>query len=143
MNLFKTATALLFSLSLFACSSGTDNTTDISPTAVELAQLQNEWQLMNIDQRAVDAGISSTIRIDAQSKATGNLACNNFFGALELQNNQLRIEKMGSTRKMCREQTNEIEMTVASVLADWSEIQLNGQTLILTGKEHKLTYQVK
>ncbi|WP_051303020.1 META domain-containing protein [Psychromonas aquimarina] len=143
MSLFKTAAVLSTSLFLFSCSTAATNNTDVSPAVIELIQLQNKWQLVNIDQQAVDAEINSTITIDAQSKATGNLACNNFFGALELHNNQLRIEKMGSTRKMCRRQTNEVEMVVASVLADWSDIQLNEQTLILTGKEHKLTYQSK
>ncbi|WP_019613591.1 META domain-containing protein [Psychromonas ossibalaenae] len=143
MDLFKTAAVLSTSLFLFSCSTAAVNNTDVSPATIELTQLQNEWQLINIDQQTINTEISSTITIDTKSKATGNLACNNFFGALELHNNQLRIEKMGSTRKICREPANEVEMVVASVLADWSDIQLDGQTLILTGKEHKLTYQAK
>jgi heat shock protein HslJ len=109
--------------------------------AVELSALQKEWQLVSIDNNIINA--ISYLNVDIQATATGNLACNSFFGTLELQQNKLRIDKMGSTRKMCEPKINTIEMMVSSTLSTWSKVKVDGQKLILTGHKHTLIYNLK
>jgi heat shock protein HslJ len=108
---------------------------------IELSDLQKEWKLVSIDSNMIKA--ISNLSVDAQAKATGKLACNSFFGTLELQKNKLRIDKMGSTRKMCEPEINTIEMMVSSTLSTWSEVKIDEQKLILTGKKHTLIYDLK
>ena len=92
---------------------------------------------------AIDADINSSLSIDDQEKATGNLACNHFFGSIELQDTRLRIPKIGSTRKYCQGPVNQVELLVTAVLSDWSEVQVTANTLTLMGSAHKLSYVIK
>lgn len=138
MKLLKTS-LVLSSLVLFACSAEVTGTSK----KLDLSQLQHQWVLTAINDTPVSAKISSTLSVDAQGKSTGNLACNQFFGGLELQDNQIRIDKMGSTRRMCQDSVNAVEMTVSSVLGDWSQAELSNGLLILNGKKDKLSYRIK
>lgn len=139
MKIFKQISLLLISLSLFACAAKTVNSMEAQNIA--LSQLQKEWRLVSIDGQLIPPEISSTLNVDMQARATGKLACNNFFGTLALKDNTLKISPMGSTRMFCSEPVNAIEMVVSSVLNDWSEIKLAGSELTLSGKTHTLTYR--
>lgn len=143
MKLFKMIPLLFTLLSLFSCSAETASSIAPEITAIEPAQIQQQWLLVAIDGQTIDTRISSTLTVSAVNKATGNLACNNFFGTLQLQNNRLKIDKMGSTRKMCQSKTDEVETIVSAILSDWSEVLLNDNRMILIGKAHRLNYQAK
>lgn len=137
----KLATLAIASLSplLFACSSDTNTQAEIAP--IQLQELQKEWQLITLDGQSIEA--TSSLTIDQQAKATGNLACNNFFGTVELKQQKLRINKMGNTRKQCRAELNTIEITVGSTLSNWSDVKIINQQLTLTGAKHTLIYRMK
>ena len=124
---------------MFACSAPTTTNSAI----IEAQSLQNTWQLMRIDGEAISSAIDSTLSMDSEHKATGKLACNNFFGTVVLNDNHLKIDKMGSTRMFCEEQANEIEMIVSQVLNDGAEMQLTEDKLSLKGQQHTLTYTLK
>ena len=105
------------------------------------SQIQKKWQLESIDGTPVSAEINSTLAVDAQGQATGRLACNNFFGRLELKDNILKIDQMGSTRMRCAGVMSQVEMIVSSVLNNGSEINLTNNKLSLAGKKHTLIYR--
>ena len=132
------ASALL-SIFLFSCSSTGDTQAKKQP--VPLQALQQEWQLITVDNRSIEA--QSTLKVDEQGRATGRLACNNFFGTLQLEGSQLRINKMGSTRKQCRPPLNAVEITVGSTLSNFSEVTIIKQQLILKSAKHTLVYHIK
>lgn len=136
-----TLVALSLSTLLFACSNEPTAQTESAAQVVVLQDLQKEWQLVSIDNKKIES--QSSLMVDDQAKASGNLACNQFFGTIELHENKLRIEKMGNTRKMCRPEVTAIEMRVGSTLSNWSEVQINAQELTLTGDQHTLVYHVK
>lgn len=139
MKTFKLLSLLFISLSLFACS-----TQSASEQKVDIAlEIQNSWQLLSIDGQTISSTINSTLNIDAENKATGKLACNNFFGAVVLNQEQLKIDQMGSTRMLCQEQENDVEMIVSNVLSDGAQVQLTEGNLKLIGKAHTLTYNLK
>lgn len=139
MKTLKRLSLLIISLSLFACSAQTTTNSAV----IEPQSLQNTWQLTSIDGQAINSAIDSTLSMDSEHKATGKLACNNFFGTVVLNDSHLKIEKMGSTRMFCEEQANKIEMIVSQVLNDGAEMQLTEDKLSLAGKEHTLTYTLK
>ncbi|MEI6894931.1 MAG: META domain-containing protein [Colwellia sp.] len=134
----KLAQVVILSLStlLFACSSGP--TAEIAKHPLELQALSQQWKLVTVDNKNITT--SSTLKIDDQGKASGKLACNNFFGELQLEANKLRIDKMGNSRKMCIPEIYSLEVQVASTLSNWSEAELSGKDLILTGEKHILVY---
>ncbi|WP_354623004.1 META domain-containing protein [Psychromonas sp. MME2] len=104
--------------------------------------MQQTWQLVSIDKQAVDKSITSTLNIAKNGKATGNLACNNFFGTFELQEKTAKIVAMGSTRKICLDLQNTVEQQVTTVFTDWSEVQLKDDSLTFIGQAHQLTYKL-
>lgn len=138
MKLFKTI-LIISTLSLFSCSAELSS----ESKKIELNQLEQQWILIAVNGKSLSSKIESTLTIDSTAKATGNLACNQFFGTLELQKKQLRIAKMGTTRKMCQDKINAVEMIVSSILSNWSKIQLSNNLLILNGKKDKLSYRIK
>ena len=141
--MFKLIPLLFTLLSLFSCSAEMPGSITPAIPAIEAAQIQQQWLLVGIDGQPVGIGISSTLAVSGANKATGNLACNYFFGTLQLQKDRLKIDKMGSTRKMCQGKANEIEIIVSAVLSDWSEVLLNNNRMTLVGKSHRLNYKAK
>lgn len=135
----KLITLVLLSLTtlLFACSS--EPVAKVHP--IKMQDLQQQWSLISIDNKAVET--SSSLKVDDNASATGNLACNNFFGTVEIQANKLRIDKMGSTRKMCEPAANDIEMIVSSTLSDWSKVTISDKQLTISGAQHTLIYAIK
>ncbi|MFT5559850.1 MAG: heat shock protein HslJ, partial [Sphingobacteriales bacterium] len=125
MKFFKLLSLVFISLALFACSVETADRMSSKNSVsqnITISQIQKKWQLESIDGTPVRAEINSTLAVDAQGQATGRLACNNFFGRLELKDNMLKIEQMGSTRMLCAGIMNRVEMIVSSVLNNGSEI---------------------
>jgi heat shock protein HslJ len=143
LKFFKLLSLVFISLALFACSVETADRMSSKNSVsqnITISQIQKKWQLESIDGTPVRAEINSTLAVDAQGQATGRLACNNFFGRLELKDNMLKIEQMGSTRMLCAGIMNRVEMIVSSVLNNGSEISLTKNGLSLAGKKHSLIY---
>jgi len=130
---------LAFSIMVLgACSTETQ----IEPKKVNIEQLQHSWKLTHIDNIQLATVINSSLKIDHNNKTTGNLSCNQFFGEAEFSDNQLRIGKMGNTRKMCDSLKNNVEMDVSQVLSGWAKVMIDDETLIISNKKHSLTYQL-
>jgi len=130
---------LIFSIiALGACSTETQ----IVPQKINIEQLQHHWKLTHIDNIQLATIINSSLNIDNNNKATGNLSCNQFFGEAEFSDNKLRIGKMGNTRKMCDPLKNNVEMDVSQVLNNWAKVMLDDKTLIISNRKHSLTYQL-
>lgn len=138
MKLFKQLSLFFISTALFACSAQTADS--IASQSSTFSQVQKKWQLESIDGTSISTEINSILAVDAQGQATGKLACNSFFGRLELKDNTLKIDQMGSTRMRCSGAGNQVEMIVSSVLNNWSEIQFTDNKLSLSGKKHTLIY---
>jgi heat shock protein HslJ len=144
VKLLKTISALFSLLLLLSCSGKTANIAP--PTAVAKiapSQLQQQWLLTGIDGQPIAIGITSELTVSPLNKATGNLACNYFFGSAKLQSDLFKIDKMGSTRRACQGKAGAVEAIVAAVLNNWSEVQLNADRLTLIGKSHRLHYRRK
>lgn len=139
MRLTNIIIMLITLFTVTACTSDAP----IEPKPVKFAQLQQQWQLTHIDNIKLATIINASLKIDKDGKASGNLGCNNFFGVAEFHNNQIRINNMGSTRKMCEELQNSVELDVEQVLNGWANVMLDKKTLIISNRKHSLTYQLK
>lgn len=129
---------VLATMTFSACTSDAP----IEPKKVKFEQLQQKWELTHIDNIKLATIINASLNIDIDGKASGNLGCNNFFGQAEFNNNQLRINKMANTRKLCEELQNSVELEVSQVLNDWATVMLDKNTLIISNQKHSLTYQL-
>ncbi|AIU66445.1 heat shock protein HslJ [Vibrio coralliilyticus] len=124
-----------------ACAS---NGGDVKQITVKDLQHHN-WELVSIDGKEVKAeGHQKRPRLELGENmmANGNAGCNNFFGQAELKDNQFRIEKMGMTMKMCMGDAMDLEQSFSKTLAEWSDMSLTNEGMVLKNDLHTLTFKL-
>ena len=141
LSLKTLVAAISLPVLMTACASNGDNVKEI--TAQDLQH--HNWQLVQIDGKNIAAEERQAPRLEIGENLTanGNAGCNNFFGQAELKDNQLRIEKMGMTMKMCMEDQMKIEKVMSETLSDWSDITLTNEGLVLINADHELTFELR
>lgn len=142
LSLKTLVTAISLPVLMTACASNGDNVKEI--TAQDLQH--HNWELVQIDGKNIELKErqqAPRLEIGENLTANGNTGCNNFFGQAELKNNQLRIEKMGMTMKMCMDDQMKIEQAMSETLTEWSDITLTKEGLMLKNDVHELTFQLR
>lgn len=142
LSLKTLVTAISLPVLMTACASNGDNVKEI--TAQDLQH--HNWELVQIDSKNIELKErqqAPRLEIGENLTANGNAGCNNFFGQAELKNNQLRIEKMGMTMKMCMDDQMKIEQAMSETLTEWSDITLTKEGLMLKNDDHELTFQLR
>jgi heat shock protein HslJ len=142
LSLKTLVAAISLPVLMTACASNGDNVKKI--TAQDLQH--HNWELVQIDGKNIklsERQKAPRLEIGENLTANGNAGCNNFFGQAELKDNQLRIEKMGMTMKMCIGDIMNVEQAMSSTLSDWSDITLTKDGLVLKNSEHELTFTLR
>ncbi|EGQ7869845.1 META domain-containing protein [Vibrio parahaemolyticus] len=142
LSLKTLVTAISLPVLMTACASNGDDVKEI--TAQDLQH--HNWELVQVDGKNIildENQKAARLEIGENLTANGNAGCNNFFGQAELKNNQLRIEKMGMTMKMCMEDQMKIENAMTQTLSNWSDITLTKDGLVLKNADHELTFTLR
>ncbi|EPD6974871.1 META domain-containing protein [Vibrio alginolyticus] len=142
LSLKTLVTAIPLPVLMTACASNGDDVKEI--TAQDLQH--HNWELVQVDGKNIvldEHQKAARLEIGENLTANGNAGCNNFFGQAELKNNQLRIEKMGMTMKMCMEDQMKIENAMTQTLSNWSDITLTTDGLVLKSADHELTFTLR
>ncbi|ELA9409099.1 TPA: META domain-containing protein [Vibrio parahaemolyticus] len=142
LSLKTLVTAISLPVLMTACASNGDDVKEI--TAQDLQH--HNWELVQVDGKNIvldENQKAARLEIGENLTANGNAGCNNFFGQAELKNNQLRIEKMGMTMKMCMEDQMKIENAMTQTLSNWSDITLTKDGLVLKNAAHELTFTLR
>ncbi|ANQ16761.1 META domain-containing protein [Vibrio natriegens] len=142
LSLKTLVAAISLPVLMTACASNGDDVKKI--TAQDLQH--HNWELVQIDGKNIELSErqkAPRLEIGENLTANGNAGCNNFFGQAELKDNQLRIEKMGMTMKMCIGDIMNVEQAMSSTLSDWSDITLTKDGLVLKNSEHELTFTLR
>ncbi|HGZ7310858.1 TPA: META domain-containing protein [Vibrio parahaemolyticus] len=142
LSLKTLVTAISLPVLMTACASNGDDVKEI--TAQDLQH--HNWELVQVDGKNIvldENQKAAHLEIGENLTANGNAGCNNFFGQAELKNNQLRIEKMGMTMKMCMEDQMKIENAMTQTLSNWSDITLTKDGLVLKNADHELTFTLR
>ncbi|EIO5869953.1 META domain-containing protein [Vibrio parahaemolyticus] len=142
LSLKTLVTAISLPVLMTACASNGDDVKEI--TAQDLQH--HNWELVQVDGKNIvldENQKAARLEIGENLTANGNAGCNNFFGQAELKNNQLRIEKMGMTMKMCMEDQMKIENSMTQTLSNWSDITLTKDGLVLKNADHELTFTLR
>ncbi|HHF3120793.1 TPA: META domain-containing protein [Vibrio diabolicus] len=142
LSLKTLVTAISLPVLMTACASNGDNVKEITTQDLQ----HHNWELVQIDGKNIELKErqqAPRLEIGENLTANGNAGCNNFFGQAELKNNQLRIEKMGMTMKMCMDDQMKIEQAMSETLTEWSDITLTKEGLMLKNDDHELTFQLR
>jgi copper homeostasis protein (lipoprotein) len=104
-------------------------------TKKETPALEGSWKLTELNGNAIpgDRNLSSEpfLKISINNmRINGNGSCNNFFGSIEmLEENKIRFSEIGATKMACEEMITEKEFFEA--LGNTDSFSLKGDTLIL------------
>lgn len=80
------------------------------------------------------------VAFDGDGQANGHAGCNRFFGALEINEGQLRIAKMGMTKMLCPQEQMAVEDVMTQVLSDWASGSLEDKRLQLNNTSGSLIF---
>ncbi|ELB2248023.1 META domain-containing protein [Vibrio parahaemolyticus] len=142
LSLKTLVTAISLPVLMTACASNGDDVKEITTQDLQ----HHNWELVQVDGKNIvldENQKAARLEIGENLTANGNAGCNNFFGQAELKNNQLRIEKMGMTMKMCMEDQMKIENAMTQTLSNWSDITLTKDGLVLKNADHELTFTLR
>lgn len=102
----------------------------------------HHWNLLSINDQAVDSDIKSDLEIGEQFKINGKAGCNRFFGEAKLEKNKLAAPHLATTMMACSDEAQEIESAVLNTLGQGAKVTIKDQQLTLKGEQYTLVYQL-
>ncbi|MGO2011173.1 MAG: META domain-containing protein [Pseudoalteromonas sp.] len=94
-----------------------------------------KWQLSRVDGLVIPASYSASLSFIEALQVNGFAGCNKFFGEGSLDESHLTVNKLGMTRKSCGESLDEFEQQLLDTLKQGAPLQIQGQQLVLNGKQ--------
>ncbi len=144
LSLKTLVAAISLPVLMTACATNGDSVNVKEITAQDLQH--HNWELVQIDGQVIQLSErqkAPRLEIGENLTANGNAGCNSFFGQAELKDNQLRIEKMAMSMRMCMGDIMAIEKAMSATLSDWSSITLTKDALVLKNAQHELTFTLR
>ena len=128
---------LLALILLSACSS--------TPSFVQQELQHHHWVLDKLDGQAIPSSRINPpdIEIGEHFTVNGIAGCNRYFGQGHLEDDRLWVTSLGSTAMACPPWLDQIEQAVLATLMEGATLSGTPQTLILTGKRHRLEYRLR
>ncbi|MNS23250.1 Heat shock protein HslJ [compost metagenome] len=83
------------------------------------------------------------IEIGEHFTVNGIAGCNRYFGQGHLEDDRLWVTSLGSTAMACPPRLDQVEQAVLATLMEGATLSGTPQTLILTGKQHRLEYRLR
>jgi heat shock protein HslJ len=126
---------LFFIVSMFFLMSGTH------VLAQDNSVLERQWQVQNIDNKAVAGQTPLTLTFKNNGEFQGNSGCNQFSGGYKLTADNLIIEHAVSTERACVEtELNEQEAQFMKLFMSMTQAKLNdqGQLVLSNGKNQQI-----
>ena len=125
-NLKQLLLIMVLSAVAIACSDPPDNPQVISPTNEESIDgdsnmpsqpiaLEGIWNLVSLDNQPILSESEITAEF-AEGRVNGSAGCNSYFADYQLDNTQLNIETIGSTKRACPDDLMKQESTYLSLL---------------------------
>ena len=98
----------------------------------------SQWQLTKVD---ANSHVSSAyIKFIDAMQLEGNTGCNDFFASSQFVDEQLQVDNLGMTYKVCAQPEGAIEQALLNTLKSNPSLVVSADTMILSGA-HTLTFQ--
>ena len=122
--------SVIFSALLLGCSATDQRLID---------EMQfSQWQLTKVDTNSYAS--SAYVRFIDAMQLEGNTGCNDFFASSQLVDEQLQVDNIGMTYKVCAQPDDAIEQALLNTLKSNPSLIVSVDTMILSGA-HTLTFQ--
>jgi heat shock protein HslJ len=116
-----------------------------SKEEIDLDQLKGSYYIISMETFPELNGVVPSIKIEETGSISGNNGCNTFSGQLNDEEGDL-IQNIGSTRKACQGETDDVERAMMETLKQLTDIKSDGRIIkfysddrvIMTGKKLSL-----
>ena len=137
MKQFIVVTSL--TLALLACN----NTTNNKPIYTGKPALAGKWLIATITEQAVITSSFPTLTFDKSLSLSGQLSCNNFLTRYQLDNKNLSIGPITTTRKICPSELMQQESKLLSLLTTVKRFELDKDQLTLLDNQGRAQLKAK
>ena len=107
------------------------------PAKADTALVGSTWLVEDIEGGGVIDFLQSTLTFDSAEKVTGMGGCNNFFGAVKIDDLAIKLGPLGATRKACGDAIDNQEFRFFQVLEKVRSFELDQGLLFLLDSEGK------
>lgn len=97
-----------------------------------------EWRPTLIGSSEIAANSGMFVHFSVDGSIKGNAGCNDFFGSLEMQEGNLSVGELGTTRKACPRDTMQNEAAFMRALQDAHQFEMGDNSLQLLGADNVL-----
>lgn len=130
MNLIKHSLTLITLLAISACKT--------SPSSPSNDMLIGDWQVETLTSEKVKTKPKPKLSFDHKNKLAGTGGCNRLSTSYELNNGQLDIKPIITTRKMCRPTLMQQEQQLLALLNSPLRIQITDEALSIFNQNGEL-----
>ncbi|WAC01224.1 META domain-containing protein [Lacinutrix neustonica] len=140
----KTITILLFTVILNACGASESKTSDSVDQNNNSSQETLNGSFMVSDMNNTSSLENLTLNFEETSnKVSGFSGCNRFFGDYTLENNTISFKDLASTKKMCLENENTLELKMMKALTETTNFRIKDNKIVLYNGEKELLTATK
>lgn len=101
---------------------------------------QGSWELISINDQMEDYQISLILK-QGESRIGGSTGCNSFSGQVVCNGDELVIQRVIATKRMCQPDRMAMERRILSVIQGSFNIERDNNHLILTSDNNTLVFQ--
>lgn len=131
--------SLCIGVLLFSCTTKKVVTTEtaqekteevISRKDIDLNLIAGDYYITSVDPLMEFQEVTPTIKIEEEGRISGNNGCNSFFGQINLEKEGKLLANVGSTRRACQGEGEEVERLMMEVLNRTTNIKREGNFII-------------
>lgn len=108
-----------------------------------LKELSGTYQIKHLYNRDVSSYKLNIVFNDSTKQVSGFAVCNRFFGSYSLENNTLKFSALGSTKMLCKEESNKVETELFKALEKANLILFTKDGFALYNKKKILLSTIK
>ena len=101
--------------------------------------IQGKWTLISYglssEQIAAVPDVEAYIEFDSEGRMTGNVGCNGFGGAYEVDGDKINFNPIESTLMFCEGLVGEQELVTLATLQEMTSFELDGNMLTITSAD--------
>jgi heat shock protein HslJ len=149
MPLLMTRKSLFFALCLSlalcllaGCATSPDQATATTKPVIAANQLlTTNWTAERIFDQAADA-TKSTVTFNEDGTVNGSAGCNNYQGAVDINDTAIEFGLLATTRKMCEPAVSGQEIVFMEALGSVRNLRRNGSTLELLDENNTVVIRL-
>lgn len=130
--MIRAAAFVLSTMLLAACQSAAP-----SPVAARHPLIGTSWLARDIDGRGVLDDLRSTLVVESAERVSGQAGCNRYFGRVGLEESNIGISRVGSTKMACPPAVMDQERRFLEALQAASYWERGGDILIIFDGERR------